>query len=709
MSKTDLRMTEGIQNYILHEQELLNIMKQDTENTTTPVINKETLTKMHPAVLYYYFKRASQKIADQKLSKLLPLETQSKLSSLIDEAIIEKIVTEVINGDNVIFKNQFLDAIKVHPNSPDLIYPNSLKVFNNNGLKVKSNNKYSNKEITKMLPIDKFFLCKKGYFMDLMTEFINTDVLFSESKQNNIIRFQYIVNTFFIKIRDEYVKQINLISSTKISNDDIIFMYKGGTPMKILFERYSNLYNTSEFNDIFKDYFKRSDSDYAFILNYNLSENEYNKIYYHITKISIYALKYIKKILLDNKDYILGVNNISDNDLENFCKKINTKLETIKNMSIEEQIDLDLTMDCDEFFKIDKIIGITAFDRDYFVEPIPELNQNNIYIMNNTMSNIEMENLPEALKNFIKNKTLTCRRHDLLITKKHVDRDEVFLTNNLDINKDNLDDDSYLFVTANENPYSVARNKVDYNNVPLKTDKLSFFLTRIKINLVFYYKTIDGKYGFFKNPSELIDLSISKQISYDTMLSYKNFEHKYRNYRYIYEGNTNVEFTSLSPNGFISDLNKIFFYELEYPWRDAKYAKRVYRFCYFLILTLKEKQINMIKFLSLILNYINSILNKLPDIQVNYNTLIAFFTSNDLTVDNFSFIESIGFINKNIVLKVIDPSELTNYNNFFNVFKVIFEKTLEIENNKSLISEFSFSKFTIPDSKIIEIKQLGGN
>ena len=80
--------------------------------------------------------------------------------------------------------------------------------------------------------------------MDLMTEFINTDVLFSESKQNNIIRFQYIVNTFFTKIRDEYVKQINLISSTKISNDDIIFMYKGGTPMKILFERYSNLYNT---------------------------------------------------------------------------------------------------------------------------------------------------------------------------------------------------------------------------------------------------------------------------------------------------------------------------------------------------------------------------------------------------------------------------------------------------------------------------------
>ena len=709
VSKINLIMTEGIQKFIANEKDLLNIMLQETKDKPWEITNKDLLPKMSPSILYHYLNKASEIIANKKNSLLSTIQTkiqtktQNKLTSLIDDEIIKSIVEEVIKGDNILFKDQYLDV-------KDSVYPDSFKVFNNNGFEITSDKIYNGKKITKNIAPDKMLVCKKGFFMDLITESISTKLLFNEeTKMNHIIKFQYIVNTFFTKIRDEYVRQLN---DSNIKNSDIIFTYKGGTVMKILFERYSKIYNTDEFNDIFKKYFKRSDSDYSFIINYKLDVNLYNKIYYHITKLSIYALKYLKKIFLDNKEYILGINTINNNDIKDLCLKINHQLEKIRNLPSDERYELKKTTDCNEFLKIDKFIGVSAYGRDYFSEEIPELNKDNIYFL---QSNIVDDNINNSSlqQQFINNKKISIDKQDFLVTKNNINNNDPYLINNLNSKKPNLDNKHYFYITANETPFGVTYYKTYYDGTPLTSNVLSFFLSRLKINIVFYYRTHDNKYGYINIPSELIDLSISKQMSYDSILSYKNFNNKFVNYRYIYEKNTDINFVGFSPNGFISDLNKVFFYSIKYPWLDNKYEKRLYRLCYFLILAIKEKNVNINTFITLILNYINSVLNKTTDIQEKFTLLQNYFEKNDLNVDNFSFIESIIFINKNIVMNTIYPSEEKNYNEFFTVFKEIFEKLKQIENNKLNISEFSFSNFTITEtdsnSKIIKIDQLGGN
>jgi len=327
-----------------------------------------------------------------------------------------------------------------------------------------------------------------------------------------------------------------------------------------------------------------------------------------------------------------------------------------------------------------------------------------------------MSNITKTKKEFIQNKKISANRIDFLITKQNIDRNLPPIINHLNINKNNLDDENYLFVTANETPNSISFLKTFHNDIKMPSDINSFLLLRIKLNIVFYYKTYDGKYGYTKIPSELVDISISKQVSYDLILNYKNFTSKIVKYRYIYEGNTNINFIGYSPNGYVSDINKIFFYEREYPWNDPKYEKRLYRLCYFFILALKERKIQLSRFIVLMLNYINSILINTIDIQTNFASIINFLLENNLNDDNFYFIQTITLINKNIVIKPLNPIYINDYNNFFNILKVIFEKLEKIEQtekSKLNISEFSFSKFTETetesDSKFIKIDQLGGN
>jgi hypothetical protein len=72
-------------------------------------------------------------------------------------------------------------------------------------------------------------LCKKTLF-DKMTELVSKDVCFKDDRQLQIARFQYLVNNLFNRAINQYIASKGLLPT------DVLFLYKGGTTMKIVFE-----------------------------------------------------------------------------------------------------------------------------------------------------------------------------------------------------------------------------------------------------------------------------------------------------------------------------------------------------------------------------------------------------------------------------------------------------------------------------------------
>jgi hypothetical protein len=183
----------------------------------------------------------------------------------------------------------------------------------------------------------------------------------------------------------------------------------------------------------------------------------------------------------------------------------------------------------------------------------------------------------------------------------------------------NFSDDilSNFYVSANESVHFEGENGAI----------VGFMLSRIKYNFIIYYKSTDGKYGFFNAPSEIVDLSMSKQFSYDLLASFKNdgVKKKLNTYKYIYLARTpnelDVVFHGLSIYGFINDLMKMLFIEVEYPWKADKSKKRIYRLIFFIILDLMTR--NEMHLISDIIKCLNTVNVSRQDNISYYNNVMS--------------------------------------------------------------------------------------
>jgi hypothetical protein len=126
-------------------------------------------------------------------------------------------------------------------------------------------------------------LCKK-HFLDIMTEFISKESSFKDTNQENISRFQYLINTTFNKIIDKYKLELKMTTNPGLLETDILFTYKGGTTIKLIFNKYRELFNDFENYVELETYFQRSDSDYSIFINPSL--HNFDTIYRKINKIS---------------------------------------------------------------------------------------------------------------------------------------------------------------------------------------------------------------------------------------------------------------------------------------------------------------------------------------------------------------------------------------------------------------------------------------
>ena len=414
---------------------------------------------------------------------------------------------------------------------------------------------------------------QKKKFYDLNTEFISRDKIFVDSKQDLIFKYQYLINNFFNKYINEYIKKNNL------ETDDLLFIYKGGTFMKILFQKYNDILKSNkQFMKMNEDYFKRSDSDYALFISPKFDRNKYTKHYYWMNVMTYNILTRISSFIDENISDILPINEIEEKDLIKQLEKVNKLLWDDRD---REQVEKQKRLTY--FDGVKEFIGISIGDKTYMKEKIPDkfhlkiLKSTSLTDNSTIKHNDEYIDKSEFMK---KNKHIPIQRNPFYITVKEESKKYYQALCNID--KKPLDTGVYQYYNETNRFHTLFGNKINY-----------FTLHRVKLNVILYFKTwskydTNVAYGFFQAPSELIDIPISIYDDYKKNIDFNEYIHKYENNI----DNINFIFNAYSIYGIIDDICKAIFVEQEYPWGDVKYEKKINRLVYFFLIYLNNSYSN---------------------------------------------------------------------------------------------------------------------
>ena len=528
--------------------------------------------------------------------------------------------------------------------------------------------------------------CKKN-FADIMTDFISAEKIFNDQNMEYIARFQYLVIQTYTNAIKNYINYLNRRYQKRFNPyEDIFFTYKGGTTMKILFEKYRGIFEgLNNFDDIASK-FKRSDSDYSIFINPNISDNRgqniYLEVYMDINKISLKCLSFIKNFIIEKGNFIVPFNLLNDEDMRKIINKMNTKLQEIKN---NEEGDYNF---CKKIRKIHSIIGMSYLDRQYLMdgENIPDLTNE---MIDGTIENLD--DTDEKFRNFRDNKLITTKRRNFYLTWNLANRDSRTIgTIPENVDRNNNHD---MYISLNET-----------NEYPSGTiGETQFCLQRIKINFIAYYKVLNENgsysYGLFNAPSELVDVSIMKRDSVDLQKVYEHLKLEFKTFGYQnMSGDLKVVYRSYSTYGHISDLCNILFSQFELPWLAKKYQKRVVRLLFFVYLEIMTVynfyHFNLIT--TDIQKKIESTISKLDSLkgaqitQKNKEAIIKYINEIKASIkrSNPSFGDETGlykFISYLALL--LEKLDQTNCDNMIIFFRQIREYATVISSHKELIRE----------------------
>lgn len=472
-------------------------------------------------------------------------------------------------------------------------------------------------------PLTNLQMEAKKVFEGLSTDFFTAEIF---STQETIATFQHFVNNTFNNVIQHYLednKMNGLPAGQKMKNNDILFIYKGGTTMKILFEKYKLLFYNSDDMLKYESNFKRSDSDYSVIINPNFSEAEYVFHRRNIFLLVFCTLTYVRRVLLECIDSFLDLK-LDSVKLMSLLTLYNDKINEITgDILLERKPYVQLTGERgktltkytnkeddkyiaksvkDILIKI-QIVGVYMQDRSIFIDDVSKTDFLNISNSDRTI-NIFGDNNDYNLFD-IKRKNLDCgsKRRDFYI--KNLDGNLAFY--NFDDVHTYKNKRNYAYVSANENIV------VDPDE-PLN----GFGLIRSKFNVTLIYRIIDNgilKYGILEAPAELIDVSIPNKKGDGLSNLYERLDESITKYQYI--NNPAFSYKSYTLDGFIHDLNQSIFKDV-IPWFKEKSEKRIKRLMYFLLIkcltdvryvnnnrVLAYKMLNFIKDIFTTTNYTN--------------------------------------------------------------------------------------------------------
>jgi hypothetical protein len=509
------------------------------------------------------------------------------------------------------------------------------------------------------------------------------------------------------------------------SNDDYVFLFKGGMALNILYYDSILKYNNSNFKNILLESF--SESDYDFSIYINKTSHKFNTT----DKIVKFKLKlYIILNMIKNK---LNLNFIKNKlDYNELLYNIKYKFDTYYLI----------------YKKNDEIVkDIVKYGEKYSTENYNNIFSKGIYSYYDPSIYYLYTDKNDNILDYDKYHLNMKKMNDIYICANNNDDDIVF-TNNLF--------DNYYYLTFNHSLF--------FN------EKTNFDLYRIKLNINIDDILIKTKYtdssiiNYTNNEnifSEVLDISIFEQhhvdnfknkynvYNYDSLLNDKyigvdlysqnNFDNNYPDnindnisdnindndndnindisMEFI-SSNKNVDINIISDIYTVDDIFKILFQYI-FPWINSKYNKRSFRLFYII----HEKYITAFNDILAYINYNNNNKNieyigndkqsfnsffdifsgiKIADQIKNetdisnniINILTLFNCINNIDVNNLYIYISMAHIFKNIfgehIFKHIFPDIViydqkhTNVNNFEHNIDHI-DKFLEINNDENFV------------------------
>ena len=513
----------------------------------------------------------------------------------------------------------------------------------------------------------KIWQCKKMLY-DKMTDLVSSEKVFTDNTMDYIYKFQSIV----IKLIDGMINDYR--NKNNIDEKDLFFIYKGGTVMKILYDKYKLKIKNNGLDKFFSNYnksFSRSDSDYSVMINPYL--DNHIKHYLEVNKIVYSCLINIRDIFENDNNNIIPLNNLTNDVMINKIREINDILNNTK----ENIGDFPL---CDNLRHINNIIGIGWKNGHIMSEEIT-----NIYY-----DNTEKDNEDDIIQ---VNRTLLFKKNGIVPIQK-IDYALTYDNKNRRI----------LLPLVNNGSNSIYLSVNETNEYYSEKSNTKFMLQRLKLNFVLYYKTKDGEYGYMDCPSELVDVSIPKSGDTGMIHLYehgnKHIFDKFRIYKYMNEGKK-LEFRSYTIYGFMMDLIGILFIQNDYPWIDKKYGKRINRLLFFMFMELSlytsgndiiytiYKLLKKIfeKSVSILMNIDNKN-NLLDELQDNIIILENIKLKNNNKLGTIEFLRNIKKIIEKIteddVPKFVEMSKIIN-----NQLKLIDENinTTKLSENETIINE----------------------
>ena len=276
------------------------------------------------------------------------------------------------------------------------------------------------------------FALKKKFY-DIFTDYYSRDL--NMNKQELIYSFQKLVI-------DKFQYYINLYRlKHNIPENDMFFHYKGGTTLKIIYEKYKEQYSNIKIPNIDK-FFSRSDSDYQ--VNIKQTTPNFNLHYYNLN-IILYNLFIELNNYLDNNlgKYFKFNEVLNQSELNKLLQQSNNLLQKIKSEP--------KTKDTIPYHSIVEFFGIQLYDHFYYN------NKGQIqYIQNKTISNNDVSPLKVDIN-----------IHDIIpSSSKH--QFEKFTDLNSDVSK-------RLINSFNKSFYITVNNKDEGIYTSINSNKYTFY------------------------------------------------------------------------------------------------------------------------------------------------------------------------------------------------------------------------------------------
>ena len=572
---------------------------------------------------YKFIKFCSEKIKaeiylniNEKLinDRFLPLKTDEKIHVLFKGGnIMNHLYNEIFNHNiNDVHLNHSIDNIREYFRNINPIYNDTYIKNNNNG------------------PND-----LRNYINDISKSFGISDVDFSiyiDVKDPK--RFE-IIYDYVIKITGKTLQDISIYFNNILLNNFIPFPVIINNNIfdfnNIEIDRINRIY--LDFQNQINNYFNHNDlrinAEFnIFLINIIANLNEYNNFYDNLD------ILYKLLIMCENCIYLYDKNIINRPVIRQ--ELINIKNEIHLKIS---QIPLRQINDLHDFFIIDK--------PNLILNPIPLApNIANIRDINKINSFTHFLNsICNEINNIVDNNRVPIigqqRFEADLRNKFEQNFKAVILTNRLEINDLKLQSRNNAIIYNVSDPKQITNIEEDasvnnyfyitYNNVIKKirndgTSTTNFDLMRIKFNLVIQNNkiTVDDNPKEYAIPSEFLDISIPRYDD-NTRIKVINDINQHGHIGNITRDITGNIYSidSYSLDDTIEDLyNVLFIQNIDFPWADIKYDKRIKRLI--ILLFLKVIITNDVSIIHKLLYFTKTLITtNIQDNDPNSNTVLS--------------------------------------------------------------------------------------